>query len=150
MPLGEWGDEKGEQSVEMTNICYVTYETVNNGKVKMIKIKFSVLSESYFSPDLTQAGHFVKNNQVSGMVISYTCVFVIFFINFSAHSSELLKGFKIMQSKISQIPPDYIKTNVLLDEFRNSLIILHFESIYIIIYSELFFPYNFCYFYYLF
>lgn len=78
MPLGEWRDEKGEQSVEMINICYVTYETVNNGKVKMIKIKVSVLSEIYFSPDLTQAGHFVKINQVSGIVISYTCVFGIF------------------------------------------------------------------------
>lgn len=71
----------------------------SNGKVKMIKIKFSVLSESYFTPALTQAGHFVKRKKSgfrNGYLI-YICLSLSFSQNFSAHSSELLKGLKIIQ-----------------------------------------------------
>lgn len=115
----------------------------SNGKVKVIKIKFSVLFESYFSPSLTQAGHFLDQNQVSGMVISFTCVFLCYFSKTSLPIHQnYLKDWKLYSQRFLKYP-QILYIYILLNRFRNSLTILYFESIYIIIYSELLFPLQF-------
>ena len=123
VPLGDRGDAKGEKSVEMTNICYVTYEIVKQRKNKNDQNKIFCSIWKLFLSSFNTGRPFCKKKKKSGFrngYLIYICLSLSFSQNFFAHSSELLKGLKIIQSKISQIPPDYIKTNALLNGFRDS------------------------------
>lgn len=75
---GRW--ERGK-SVEMTHICYVTYEIVKQRKSKNDQNKIFCSIWKLFLSSFNTGRPFCKKkkNQVSGMVISYTFVFLYHF-----------------------------------------------------------------------